>query len=71
MSMGDRFPPGETDADTPNTQAFHCKWADRKVLVTFEFRNWFTNSEAGMREEFPFVAENQCVGEYFSGSKGY
>jgi predicted dehydrogenase len=72
MSLGDRFPPGDQDdADTPNTQAFLCKWADRKVLVTFEIRHWYTNSEAGMRDKYPFVAENQCVGEIFFGTKGY
>jgi len=72
MSLGDRFPPGDADdADTPNTQAFLCQWAGRKVLVTFEFRHWYTNSEAEMRDKYPFVAENQCVGEIFFGTKGY
>lgn len=72
MSLGDRFPPGdEDDADTPNTQSFMCEWAGRKVLVTFEFRHWYTNSEAGMRDEYPFVAPNQVVGEIFFGSEGY
>jgi predicted dehydrogenase len=72
MSMGDRFLPGEDhDADTPNTQTFCCKWADHKVLVTFEIRHWYTNAEADMRDKYPFVAENQCVGEIFFGSEGY
>ncbi len=72
MSLGDRFVPGDDDdADTPNTQAFLCQWRDRKVLVTFEIRHWYTNSEAGMRDEYPFVAPNQCVGEIFFGSEGY
>jgi len=72
MSLGDRFAPGEDDdADTPNTQAFLCKWAGHKVLVTFEIRHWYTNSEAGMRDKYPFVAANQCVGEIFFGSEGY
>lgn len=72
MSMGDRFAPGDDDdADTPNTQTFSCRWADHKVLVTFEFRHWYTNSEAGMRDQYPFVAPNQCVGEIFFGSEGY
>ena len=44
--MGGRYVPGEDDdADTPNTQAFLCQWAGHKVLVTFEFRHWYTNSE--------------------------
>jgi predicted dehydrogenase len=72
MSLGDRFVPGEDDdADTPNTQAFLCKWADHKVLVSFEIRHWYTNAEADMRDKYPFVAENQCVGEIFFGSEGY
>ena len=72
MSLGDRFAPGEDDdADTPNTQSFLCKWADHKVLVTFEFRHWYTNAEANMRDKYPFVAENQCVGEIFFGTEGY
>ncbi len=72
MSMGGRYVPGEDDdADTPNTQAFLCQWAGHKVLVTFEFRHWYTNSEAQMRDKYPFVAENQCVGEIFFGSEGY
>ena len=72
MSLGDRFTPGEDDdADTPNTQAFLCKWAGHKALVTFEFRHWYTNSEAGMRDKYPFMEKNSCVGEIFFGSKGY
>jgi predicted dehydrogenase len=72
MSLGGRFVPAENDdADTLNTQAFLCKWEGRNVLVTFEFRHWYTNSEAEMRDKYPFVAENQCVGEIFFGSKGY
>ena len=51
--------PGEDDdADTPNTQAFLCKWAGHKVLVTFEIRHWYTNSEAGMRDKYPFMETN-------------
>ncbi len=70
--MGDRYAPGDTDdADTPNTLAFLCKWADNNALVTVENRHWYTNSEAGMRDTYPFMAENQCVGEIFFGSKGY
>jgi predicted dehydrogenase len=72
MSLGGRFVPAEDDdADTPNTQAFLCQWAGKNILVTFEFRHWYTNSEAGMRDKYPFVAENQCVGEIFFGSEGY
>ncbi len=70
--MGDRYMLGAPDsADTPNTLAFLCKWADNNALVTVENRHWYTNSEAGMRDQYPFMAPNQCVGEIFFGSEGY
>jgi len=72
MSMGGRYVPGdEDDADTPNTQAFLCQWAGRNLLVTFEVRHWYTNSEADMRDKYPFMEKNSCVGEIFFGSEGY
>jgi predicted dehydrogenase len=72
MCIGDRYVPGDTDdADTPNTLAFMCRWADNNALVTVENRHWYTNSEAEMRDKYPFMAENQCVGEIFFGSEGY
>jgi predicted dehydrogenase len=72
MSLGGRYVPAEDDdADTTNTQAFLCQWAGRNILFSFEFRHWYTNSEAQMRDKYPFVAENQCVGEIFFGSEGY
>ena len=72
MCLGDRYVPGDNDdADTPNTLAFLCKWADSNALVTVENRHWYTNSEAQMRDKYPFMAPNQCVGEIFFGSEGY
>jgi predicted dehydrogenase len=72
MSLGGRYVPGEDDdADTPNTQAFLCQWAGRHLLVTFEIRHWYTNSEAGMRDQYPFMEPTSCVGEIFFGEKGY
>ena len=72
MCLGDRYVPGDTDdADTPNTLAFLCRWADNNALVTVENRHWYTNSEAEMRDKYPFMAPNQCVGEIFFGSEGY
>jgi hypothetical protein len=40
-------------------------------LVTFEVRHWYTNSEADMRDKYPFMEQNSCVGEIFFGSEGY
>ena len=72
MSLGGRYVPAEDDgADTPNTQSLICQWNDRNLLVTFEFRHGYTNSEAEMRDKYPFVAPNQVVGVIFFGSEGY
>jgi predicted dehydrogenase len=72
MSMGGRYLPGDDDdADTPNTQAFICQWDGREVQVTFEVRHWYSNTEAGMGDKYPFVAPDQCVGVIFYGEEGY
>jgi predicted dehydrogenase len=72
MSLGGRYVPAEDDdADTPNTQAFVCQWEGRNLLVTFEVRHWYTNSEAEMRDKYPFIASNEVVGVIFFGSEGY
>lgn len=72
QSMGRRFPPGsDDDADTPNTQVFSCEWAGRELLVSFEFRHWYTPSEAGFRDAYPFVDHSSVVGVIFFGTEGY
>ena len=65
--------PGEDDdADTPNTQAFLCKWAGHKVLVTFEIRHWYHQQRSRTcATSTPSWPRTQCVGEIFFGSKGY
>jgi predicted dehydrogenase len=72
MSLGGRYVPAEDDdADTPNCQSLICQWEGRNVQVSFEIRHWYTNSEAGMRDTYPFVAPNDVVGVIFFGSEGY
>jgi len=72
MSLGGRYVPAEDDdADTPNTQSLVCQYEGRNLQVSFEIRHWYTNSEAEMREKYPFVAANQVVGVIFFGSEGY
>ncbi len=72
MSLGGRYVPAEDDdADTPNTQSLVCQYEGRNLQVSFEIRHWYTNSEAEMREKYPFVAPNQVVGVIFYGSEGY
>ncbi|MGQ9574317.1 MAG: Gfo/Idh/MocA family protein [Thermoguttaceae bacterium] len=72
QSMGGRYvPAADDDADTPNTQTFSAQWAGRDLLVTFEIRHWYTPSEAGFRDQYPFVDHANVVGVIFFGTKGY
>ncbi len=72
MSLGGRYVPAEDDdADTPNTQSLVCQWEGRNLHVSFEVRHWYTNSEAEMRDKYPFIEPNAVVGVIFFGSGGY
>jgi predicted dehydrogenase len=60
-----------SDEDTPTNLTFACKYADHDVLVSFETRDGFTNSEAGMGTKYPFVDQQNVVGVLFFGTEGY
>jgi predicted dehydrogenase len=70
QSMGGRLF-RKDDRDTPSNQTFACQFADRDVLVEFETREGYTNSEAGMGIEYPFVDRKNVVGVIFFGTEGY
>lgn len=59
------------DEDTPSNQVFACQYEGRDLLVQFETREWYTNSEAGMGVEYPFVDHRNVVGVIFFGMDGY
>ena len=59
------------DEDTPSNQIFVCSYENRNLLVQAETREWYTNSEAGMGIEYPFVDHQNVVGIIFFGTEGY
>ena len=61
----------EDDRTSPTHVAITYRFGDAKPLVTYEHRSWYTNSEAGFRDKFPFVQPNFPVGTIFFGSEGY
>ena len=61
----------EDDRTSPTHVAMTYRFGDGKPQVTYEHRSWYTNSEAGFRDEYPFVQPNFPVGTIFFGSKGY
>jgi predicted dehydrogenase len=61
----------QDDEDTPSNQVFVCQYEKRNLMVQFETREWYTNSEAGMGIEYPFVDHRNVVGVIFFGTEGY
>jgi len=71
QSMGGNLFHLDDDAECPCTQVAAFTFGDRKVLVTCETRDGYTNSEAGFREQYPFVQPQFPVGTIFFGAEGY
>ncbi len=61
----------DDDRTSPTHVAMTYRFGEAKPLVTYEHRSWYTNSEAGFRDPYPFVQPNFPVGTIFFGSKGY
>lgn len=59
----------QSSAETPGVLAAQLKWPDGR-FVEFEVRDWYTNAEAGFRDEYPFVQKDFPVGAIFLGSEG-
>lgn len=69
-SMGGTFIQRD-DQQYPQVQAAMYEWASRDVLVTFETRSGYTNAEAGMGVQYPFLDKRNVVGVIFVGTDGY
>ena len=61
----------EDDRTSPTHVAITYRFPGNKPMVTYEHRSWYTNSEAGFRDKYPFVQPDQPVGTIFFGSEGY
>lgn len=59
----------QSSAETPGVLATSLKW-DNGQVVEFEVRDWYTNSEAGFRDQYPFVQKDFPVGAIFLGTEG-
>jgi predicted dehydrogenase len=71
QGMGGRLAHPDDDEDTPGNQNFSCQYEGKNILVEFETRDGYTNAEAGMGIEYPFVDHRNVVGVIFFGSEGY
>jgi predicted dehydrogenase len=61
----------EDDRTSPTHVAISYQFAGNKPMLTYEHRSWYTNSEAGFRDKYPFVQPDCPVGTIFFGSEGY
>ena len=61
----------DDDQQYPQIHSTMYEWKDRKVMVSFETRSGWTNAEAGMGVEFPFLDKRNVVGVIFLGTEGY
>jgi len=59
------------DQQYPQVHTVMYEWAGRDVLVTFETRSGWTNAEAGLGVEYPFLDKRNVVGVIFIGTEGY
>ena len=59
----------QSSAETPGVQTASLKWPDGQ-FIEFEVRDWYTNAEAGFRDQYPFVQKDFPVGAIFLGTEG-
>jgi predicted dehydrogenase len=71
VSMGGKYVHPDDAYEAPQVQTVMYQWAGRDLAVTFETRGGFTNTEAGMGAEFPFIGGAGTVGVVFIGTEGY
>ncbi len=58
------------DRTSPTHVAIAYQFPGNKPMVTYEHRSWYTTSEAGFRDKYPFVQPGYPVGTIFFGTKG-
>jgi predicted dehydrogenase len=71
VSMGGMYVHPDDAQEAPQVQSVNYEYAGRDVLMTFETRGGYTNTEAGMGAEYPFLDKQNVVGVIFVGTEGY
>jgi predicted dehydrogenase len=71
QAMGGNLMHPDDDCECPCLMTCSYEFGDRNLLVTCETRDGYTNSEAGMGIEYPFVDHKNVCGVIFYGTEGY
>jgi predicted dehydrogenase len=59
------------DGTAPSHYTVTFQFDKPDTYITYEYRSWYTNGEAGFRDQHPFVQPDYPVGTIFLGTEGY
>jgi predicted dehydrogenase len=61
----------DDDCTAPSHYTATFEFDKPNTYVTYEYRSWYTNGEAGFRDQYPFVQKDFPCGTIFLGTEGY
>lgn len=70
-AVGRKFTHKDDDSTAPSHYTATFQFDKPDTYVTYEYRSWYTNGEAGFRDQYPFVQKDFPVGTIFLGTEGY
>ena len=70
-AVGRKFLHKDDDCTAPSHYTATYQFDKPDTYVTYEYRTWYTNGEAGFRDQYPFVQKDYPTGTIFLGTEGY
>ncbi|NUN94905.1 MAG: Gfo/Idh/MocA family oxidoreductase [Candidatus Omnitrophica bacterium] len=70
-AVGRKFLHKDDDCTAPSHYTATFQFDKPDTYVTYEYRSWYTNGEAGFRDQYPFVQPDFPTGTIFLGTEGY
>lgn len=70
-AVGRKFLHKDDDCTAPSHYTATFQFDKPDTYVTYEYRSWYTNGEAGFRDQYPFVQKDFPTGTIFLGTDGY
>jgi predicted dehydrogenase len=70
-AVGRKFMHKDDDCTAPSHYTATFQFDKPDTYVTYEYRSWYTNGEAGFRDQYPFPQRDFPTGTIFLGTEGY
>jgi predicted dehydrogenase len=70
-AVGRKFMHQDDDCTAPSHYTATFQFDKPDTYVSYEYRSWYTNGEAGFRDQYPFVQHDFPTGTIFLGAEGY